>query len=106
MEQTIADMPYPSHINHYQDCLITFGGIHCVEQPDIDKSIWQSVPLIHTYNPYTSTWDCVGVIRYEYSLGRSVHIRDNKILFIGGLTGSYSTSKSDNIMTTCLILTL
>ena len=57
----LPDMPYPSHINHYQGHLITFGGIHCVEQPDMDKPVWQSVPLIHIYNPYTRTWDCVGM---------------------------------------------
>ena len=67
---------------------------------------YQSVPLIHIYNPYTNTWDYVGEIPYEYLLGRSVHIRDNKILFIGGLTGTYSGVKDDNIMRTCLILTL
>ena len=48
-------MPYPSHINHYQGRLITFGGIHCVEQPDIDKPVWQSVPLIYIYNPAPGT---------------------------------------------------
>ena len=82
----LADMPYPSlSINHYQGRLITFGGGHPVEQPDIDKPGYQSVSLIHTYNPYINTWDCVGEIPYEYLLGRSVHIRDSKILFIGGL---------------------
>ena len=64
------------------------------------------VPLIHIYNPDTKTWDCVGDIPIGYYLGMSVHIRENKILFIGGITGTHDTSKDDDIMTTCLILTL
>ena len=103
----LADMPYPSlSINHYQGRLITFSGGHRIEQPDIDKPAFQSVPLIHTYNPYTNTWDCVGEIPYEYLLGRSVHIRDNKILFIGGLTGTCHVENNDDIITTCSMLTL
>ena len=103
----LADMPYASlSISHYQGRLITFSGGHRVEQPGIDKPVFKSVPLIHTYNPYINTWDCVGEIRYEYLLGRSVHIRDNKILFIGGLTGTCNTANNDDIITTCSMLTL
>ena len=103
----LADMPYSSFsINYYQDRLITFSGGHSVEQPDTGKPAYQSVPLIHTYNPYTNTWDCVGEIRYEYLLGRSVHISNNKILFIGGLTGTCHTTNNNDIMTTCSMLTL
>ena len=103
----LADMPYASlSINHCQGRLITFSGGHLVEQPDIDKPAYQSVPLIDTYNPYTNTWDCIGEIPYKCLLGRSVHIRDNKILFIGGLTGACNANNNDDIVTTCLILTL
>ena len=103
----LADMPYPSFsINHYQGRLITFSGGHVVEQPDIDKPVWQLVPLIHTYNPYINTWDCVGEIPYEYLLGKSVHIRDNKILFIGGLTGTCNANNNDDIITTRSMLAL
>ena len=102
----LPDMPYSSSINHYQGHLITFGGGHEVEQPNKDEPGYQSVPLIHIYNRYINTWDCVGEIPYEYLLGTSVHIRDNKILFIGGLTGTYSTGEDGDIMRTCLILTL
>ena len=103
----LPDMPYSSHsINHYQDHLITFTGDHKVELPDEDKPVFELVPLIHIYNPDTKTWDCVGDIPHGYYLSRSVCIRENKILFIGGLTGTHNTGKDDDIMATCLILTL
>ena len=103
----LPDMPYSSlSINHYQDRLITFSGDYKIEKPNTENPVYQSVPLIHTFNNYTNTWDCVGEIPYEYLIGRSVHIRDNKILFIGGFTGTHDPSKDDDIMTTCLMLTL
>ena len=55
-------------------------------------------------NHYTSTWDCVGEIPYKYLVCRSVHIGDNKILFIGGVTGTYDPCKDDDIVTTCIML--
>ena len=101
----LPDTPYSSHsINHYQGHLITFTGAHKVERPDEDNPVWELVPLIHIYNPDTKTWDCVGDIPHGYYLGKSVHIRENKILFIGGLTGTYATGQDDDIMTTCSIL--
>ena len=103
----LPDMPYSSHsINHYQGHLITFTAGHKVERPDEDKPVWELVPLIHIYNPVTKTWDCVGDIPIGYLLGISVHIRENKILFIGGVTGTHDANKDDDIMTTCSILTL
>ena len=103
----LPDMPYSSFsINHYQDHLITFTGDHKVERPGEDKPVWELVPLIHIYNPDTKTWDCVGDIPIGYYLCMSVHIRENKILFIGGLTGTHNTGTDDDIMTTCSILTL
>ena len=106
----LLDIPYSSlSINHYQGRLITFSGghMHRIVQPGKDKPTYKSVPLVHLYNPHTNTWDCVGDIPYEYLLGRSIHIRDDKILFIGGLTGSYRTDQDDdNMIMTCLILTL
>ena len=100
-------MPYSSFsINHYQGHLITFTGYRIVERPDEDKPVCELVPLIHIYNPDTKTWDCVGDIPIGYLLGMSVHIRENKILFIGGLTGTHDTRKDDDTITTCLILTL
>ena len=104
----LPDMPYSSiSINHYQRQVITFGEGYKVEQPDKDKPVFQSVPLIHMYNPDTRTWDYVGEIPHGYLLGRSVHIRENKLIFIGGLTGTHDLSKDDDDMIiTCSILTL
>ena len=103
----LPDMPYSScSINHYQGHLITFTEGRGVERPDEDKPVYELVPLIHIYNPDTKTWDCVGDIPIGYLLGMSVHIRENKILFIGGLTGTHNPNKDDDIMTTCSILTL
>ena len=103
----LPDMPYSSFsINHYQGHLITFTAGHMVERPDEDKPVYELVPLIHIYNPDTKTWDCVGNILIGYLLGMSVHIRENKILFIGGLTGTYNIDNDDDIMTSCSILTL
>ena len=100
-------MPYSSvSINHYQGHLIAFGGFHCIERPHADKPVGLSVSLIHVYNPCVNTWDCVGNIPYQYELNRSVHVRDNKILFIGGLTGTCKNDNDDDIVTTCLTLTL
>ena len=104
----LPDMPYSSpSINHYQDHLITFSGDRKVERPDEDKPVWELVPLIHIYNPDTKTWDCVGDIPIGYLLGTSVHLRENKILFIAGVTCSGTHTKwDDDIMTSCSILTL
>ena len=103
----LPDMPYSSYsINHYQGHLITFTGGRMVERPEEDKPVYELVPLIHIYNPDTKTWDCVGDIPHGYYLGRPIHIRENKILFIGGLTGTHNTGEDDDIMTTCSILTI
>ena len=109
----LPDMPYSSHsITHYRGCLITlknFGG-ECradYDQPDEDKQVYQSVPLIHIYNPDTKAWNRVGEIPYEYLLGRSVHISENKILFVGGLTGMHDiNTEDDDVIRNCSILTL
>ena len=107
----LPDMPYSSpSINHYQGCLITFTGGYKVEQTDenIQGGIpWKQVSLIHIYNTYTKIWDCVGDVPYGYLLNRSVHLTENKILFVGGATGSYLVTDSDvDVVTTCVILTL
>ena len=98
----LPDMPYSSYsINHFQGNLITFTGGYKVEQPDESKG--KSVSLIYIYNTRTRTWDCVGETPHGYLLGKSVHIRENKILFMGGLTGRHNTNDT---LTTCSVLTL
>lgn len=103
----LPDTPYSStSICHYQGHLIIFGGDHLVEQIAKEKPVWESVPQIHVYNTNTKSWDCVGELPYDYILGLSVQLSENKILFIGGLTGTHRTSHDDDLVTTCLILTI
>ena len=102
----LPDMPYSSlSINHYQGHLITFSGDHMVGQPGEDEPVWKLVPLIHIYNPDSKSWDCVGENPHGYYFGNSVHLTENKILF-GGLTGRYDQNNDDDIVTTCMLLTL
>ena len=103
----LPDMPYTSFsVNKYQNQLVTFSGCYKMERSDEEKPLWKSVSLIHVYNHSTCTWDCVGEVPYDYFLGRSVHVSNNKILFIGGLAGTYCTGKDDDIVTTCIMLTM
>ena len=84
----LPDAPYSSHsMICYQGRLITFTGFHLVEE---HLRVCKLVPMIHIYNPDTMSWDCVGKVTCGYALGRSVLIGENRILFIGGLTGMYS----------------
>ena len=95
----LPDAPYSSYsMICYQGCLITFTGIHLVEERNISDIVRKLVPMIHIYNPHTLSWDCVGYISCKYALGRSVCIGDNRILFIGGVTGSYNHYNSTNWM--------
>ena len=101
----LPDMPYCSlAINQYQGHLITFSGDY--ELPLSNKITCALAPQIHVYNADTKSWDCVGEIPNKYYLGRSIHINDHEILFITGLTGSHDMSKEDNLMPSCLKLTL
>jgi len=105
--EKLPDLPYPSpSLNEYHKRLITFGGVHLVEQPNSKPPKWQLVPLIHIYNSDTKSWDCVGEIPHGYYLGRSVHIAENKILFVGGTIGKYITDSNDDLVTTCSLLTI
>ena len=107
----LPDMPYSSpSINYYQGRLITFTGGYKIEQTDEDIQggiPWKLVSLIHIYNTFTKIWDCVGNVPYGYLLNRSVHLTENKILFVGGGTGTNIVADSDvDAVTTCVILTL
>ena len=79
----------------HQGHLIAFSAISLVEHPAEEKAVHQFVAL---YNPNTRCWDCVGSIDYPYNLGISVHIRENKILFIRGSTSTHYVSKSDDVV--------
>ena len=101
----LPDMPYSSEsINHYQGHLITFTGDRKVEKPG--KGKWEQISLIHIYNPNTKSWDHVGEAPYNYVMRKSVHIGENKLLFIGGLTGTHIITNTDNMLTTCSLLTI
>ena len=109
----LPDMPHTSHsINHYRGHLITFTGVRVLEQSneEIDGKLpIELIPLIHIYNSYTKTWDCVGRVPYGYTLSKSVHISENKILFVGGVRSVHVLKESDcdsGCVTTCVILTL
>ena len=102
----LPDMPYPSFaINHYQGHLIIFTGDQLVEKPEEDKPIFKLIPLIHIYNPDTSSWNYVGNVSHGYYIGRSVHVKDDKILFIGGLTGMHDPCNNEDLIASCTLLT-
>lgn len=102
---SLPNMPYCScSINHYHGNLITFSGEYLVQHT---KGAWESVPYIHVYNPDTKSWDRVEeVVPHNFLLGMSAYLSENKILFIGGLTGSYEPFNLHNMVTTCWILTI
>ena len=103
----LTDMPYSSwSINHYQGSLIIFTGDHKVKQPGQTKSTWELISQIHLYNPDTKSWDLVGDVPYNFLMSKSVHISENELLFIGGMTGTHRIDKSDDMLTTCLTLQL
>ena len=103
----LPDMPYCSFaINHYQGHLITFTGDCMVEQAEEDDVMCKLIPLIHLLNPDTNNWDHDGGVSHGYYLGRSVYLSENKILFIGGLTGKCFFGNSDDLVSACLILTI
>ena len=89
----LPDVPYSSHsMICYQGRLITFTGFNLAEEQNSEPTFSENcklVPVIHIYNPDTMSWDCVGDVSCGYALGRSVRIGENRILFIGGLTGTY-----------------
>ena len=103
----LPDPPYSScSIVCFRDHLITFTGIHMVEKPYKSKPIIKLNPEIHIYNSCTLSWDCVGSVSIGYVLGRSVCIDNNKIIFVGGLTGTHNPYDSETWVSTNLQLEL
>ena len=102
----LPDMPYSSwSINYYEGHLIIFTGDHRVEQPGQNSSTWKLISFIHLYNPVTKSWDHVDEVPFNYLIGKSVHIRENKLLFVAGQTGTHLIDKIDDMVATCLTLT-
>ena len=102
----LPDMQYSSaSINCYQGRLITFSGDHKIEHPDERKPVYEIVPFIHIYNPDTMSWDYIGEIPHTYMLGKSLYLKENKLLFIGGTNATLNVTNND-MLTTCALLTL
>ena len=101
----LPDMPFSSYsINLYQGHLISFTGDRLMKQKGKNIPEWEMVPLAHIYNPDLKCWDCVGDISCGYHFGKTVYIRKNEILFIGGLTGNHMVGEDNDMMTTCSLL--
>ena len=99
----LPDMPYSSwSITHYQGRLIIFNGDRKVEQ----SGNWELVQMSYLYNPNTKSWDHVGNDFHDYELGKVVHLGENKIFFVGGITGTFETDREDDLVRTCSILTI
>jgi len=108
----LPDMPYCCHsIFYYKENLITITGNFLSEQRN-DKGILlfcKALPLIHLYNPLTMCWDCVGECPHGYCLGRSVHVNESKILFVGGAISARAycyLDNEDNLVTKCMMLSI
>ena len=101
----LPNLPYCSRsINHYQSHLVTFSGDYLIE---LMNEVWESVPYIHIYNPDAKSWDRVDeVVPHNYYFGMSVWLSESKILFIGGLKGSYDSAIKENLVKTCWILVI
>ena len=60
----------------------------------------------YLYNPNTNSWDYVGDDFHDYKLGKAVNLRESKIVFVGGTTGTFNASKDDDLVATCTVLKL
>lgn len=101
----LSDMPYCSDsINHYQGHLITFTGDYLIEHPDDDDPVYKLSPHIYMYNPDTRSWDYMGDVPNAYYMGRLVHVSENRIIFIGGMSGKHDASNDNDLVGTCTML--
>ena len=99
----LPDMPCSSwSMTHYQGRLIIFNGDRKVEQ----SGNWELVKMSYLYNPNTKSWDYVGDDFHDYKLGKAVCLKENKILFVGGITGTFTIGEDDDMVKTCSILTI
>ena len=103
----LPDMPYsPWSITHYQGRLIIFNGDRMVRKSGKHKSACELIQQSYLYNRNTKSWDYIGDDFHNYKLGKAVHLRENKIFFVGGITGTFSADVEDDLVTTCSILTI
>ena len=101
----LPDMPHSSSsITRYQDCLVIFNGDRKVELSGEEK--YDLVKQSYLYNPNTNSWDYVGDDFHDYKLGKAVNLRESKIVFVGGTTGTFNASKDDDLVATCTVLKL
>ena len=99
----LPDMPYTSQsINHYQGRLIIFSG----DYMDKRTKRWTLSPMIYIYNFDTKSWDYVAESPIDYHFNWSIHINDDQVFFVGGLTGTHDSDKGDDLVTTCMLSTI
>ena len=104
MWHKLPDMPYsPRSITHYQSHLIIFNGGRKVEASGKHK--WKVIKQSYLFSPSKNSWDYVGDDFHDYKLGRAVHLEENKIIFIGGITGTFMVNKEDDFVESCSMLT-
>ena len=105
----LPELPYSSFsISHVNGHLVAFGG----EQLDVTATRRLdgghrlcSIPAIHVYKPVTHEWEQVGEIPHIYSLGCPVHLKENKIMFVGSFIDPSCVTDKD-LMTTCSVVTI
>ena len=97
-------MPYSSWSITHQGRLIVLNGDYIVEQSGASELAWKSAQQSYLYNPNTKSWDYVGDDLHDYKLGKSIHMGENKIFFVGDETGAFIHDK-DNFVKTCSLLT-
>ena len=103
----LPNMPYTSwSIIHYQGRLIILNGDYWCKQSGVSESVWKLAQQSYLYNPNTKSWDYVGDDLHDYELGKSVYIGENRIIFIGGITGTFTVGVKDDMVKSCSILTL
>ena len=105
----LPELPYSSFsISHINGHLVAFGG----EQLDMTATRrsdgghrLRSISAIHVYKSVTHEWEQVGEIPHVYSLGCPVHLKENKIMFVGSFIDPSCVTDND-LMTTCSVVTI
>jgi len=99
----LPDLPYSSNsINHYQGRLIIFSG----DYMDKQTKKWTLSPMIYMYNTDMKLWEYVVENPIEYHSSLSIHVNNSQIFLVGGLTGTHDGDKEDDLVTTCMLVTI